>query len=63
VPRRKLLESDWYTERFPKTKLAEIPNLKERYDSTAGGYMHSCVSRDDSGHFRVVDARHSHGWR
>jgi predicted phage terminase large subunit-like protein len=42
VPRRKLLESDWYTERFPKTKLAEIPNLKERYDSTAGGYMHSC---------------------
>jgi predicted phage terminase large subunit-like protein len=39
VPRRKLLQSEWYQTLFPQTRIATDQNLKSRYDSTAGGYM------------------------
>ena len=41
VPCRKLLESEWYQARWPKTRISTDMNRKDRYDSTAGGYMHS----------------------
>jgi len=42
VPRRRLLESPEYRKTFPKTRISPDMNMKDRYDSTAGGYMVSC---------------------
>jgi predicted phage terminase large subunit-like protein len=36
--RRKVVTSDWYTQRYPKVQLVEDLNVKHRYDTTAGGY-------------------------
>lgn len=37
--RRKLLGTDWYTERWSKVRIQEDVNLKHRWDSNEGGYM------------------------